>query len=57
MKQEDDHHDAQHPGYRRADEAPLPAEDADDSPDEEEREELAEVVAGTEKPVVGAAFA
>ena len=57
VKQEDDHRYAQHARHRRADEAPLPAEDADDGPDKEERQEFAEVVAGAEKTVVSAAFA
>ena len=57
VQQENDHQHSQHPGHRRPDEAPLPAEDADDGPDEEERKELAEVVAGAEKSVVGAALA
>ena len=57
VQQEEDDHHAYGPGHRGADESPLPAEDSHDGAHEEEREEFAEVVAGAEKPVIGAADA
>lgn len=57
VHQQYDRQYAEHAGDRRAYESPLPAEEADDRADEQERQEFAEVVAGAEESVVGAPLA